>query len=764
MCLVVKINGYPDPLDVDEKTMPFIDTSSIDLYRSSYNDEILYNVSFPKTGKNYLALNGLLDASGIDLSPKEIDVLIINNTDISPIDKMRPIRNGFHSDGRFYVVFYNSKSWAKLAKAKKLKDVDYGESGLIVQDTNSIAINHAVGGKAYTDGGRIWRFPLELNHDDVTDKWYLDINERRPLVYLTAVLKKTFASIGYYFDCPFLESEAGRRILVYILDDKYNDYFPKTTMETTSVVDDDVPGTLVRPLAPRNTTVVDGKWVFLMNPNGDFDGNTYRNHGIVESSFLFKFKVVKLPGFVSDITWRFELCSGDEVVAETDVTWNLNSEDEHTVELFAEHYVSPNRKPLQVRYYILKDGVKKVATSDGSPLGAVTPLEISFKVVPKKAYIKEGMSYNVEKLFQGSDTLWDITIGFAEAIFGMVTVDYNKMKISIHSPFDAYYHGTKIDGYYTQINRVVERIKEFGSNIESDQRELSRYIELGFKASNDINIPKGEEKEGFQKSGFFGSFIDFGEKYRSDREPFINTYFEPTITKEFPVGQWYTVGMVFDILNQRQFKSTRFPMIVGEENYKQNNVGRRILFSYGFDDLQYKRDAGILPSTFYKVPYRDGILYKAYWASQDFLEDIHTYNALLKPLNLNFVKIQEAQTPSLFSMIAKNAIKGLRNSVTGTVETYMNPDDYNKLDRRATYTYIYRDHIVQGYVIGISAYTPCVKDNDVAIDIRVSNPFLADPTVVTEVETRSFADHGFDFFITKDGCTYTANEYPTSSF
>jgi hypothetical protein len=765
MCLTITINGFAEPLDVDEQSAPFIDTSSIELYSGSYNDEIIYNISFPKTIKNYQALNGLLDGSGIDLSPKEVDVMVVNNTDISPIDKLRPIRNGFHLDERFHVILYNSRSWAKLAKAKKLKDIDHGVLGQVTQDFNSFLLVNALAGKSYVDGGQIWRAALELSHDQVDDNWYWDVNEIRPLVFLTPILKRGFRSIGYYLDCPFLESEAGRRVLCYLLDDKYNDYFPKTTMVTTATVDADTPG-YNRYLFIKNQYIQDRKYVFLMNPNGDFDGYTYRNHGVFEISFVFKFNPRKVGGpskFTTNLV--FELCRGNEVLESSSASWQDGNTDEITLEFSGEYYASPNRLPLQIRYYTTKDdGTFIPARIQGEPIGIVNPIEITFKVEPVKAFMREGMTYNIEKLFQGGDTLWDLTIGLAQAIFGFVTVDYNTLTISIHSPYDAYYYGTKIDGYYLGINKVVDRIKEFGSVIESDQRELTRYIELGFNPGNDINVPKDEAKEGFQKSGVYGSFIDFGEKYNSNKETFIDNYFEPTILKDFPIGEYYNTATIFDLLNNRSIKSTRFPMIVGEENYKNNNVGRRILFSYGMDDITLKRDNSVIKRSFYKIPYKDKVLYKAFFASQDFREDVHDFDLALKPLNLTFTKIQDAQTPSLYTLIAKNAIKSFRNSITGTVSTYMNPDDYHSLNRRALYTYVYRDHLIQGYVIGISAYSPCARDNDVAIDIRVSNPFLADPLVIDEIPVSSFSDHGFDFYVTKDGCTYTASEYPTQSF
>lgn len=782
-CLTVQITGGiewqgPVFLDTDKDSNPKIDDSDVNLWRGQYVDETVYNVSFPNTSKNYNILNGLLSGSALDMTPKELDVTMIYNSDVMKQNKMKATKNSFHSDGRFYVVLYNEDSFARKAKGLLLKDIDFKGKGQVnhIRPIIDIINNE---GRSYVDDGYVMRFPLDTNTDTITpSKYYLESDEQRPYVYALPILKYGFKQIGIVFKCPFLESEYGRNILCYLNDDNYNNLFPKEDF-TGEVKGFTYASNTIYP-ASFNDIITgiyyadsQGRRYFNLN-TGTTIKTGYQSHALVDFTFsinLQPYLFVTNKGSTLDDELTVYVMMGEEIAYEETYAfqWAVKNPTNINVNIFLEGIVPSQRKNITVRYK-----TKVTSTINEKKFFFIVVSDVdnintcSIKV--NKKFIDSGNVYNVNQLLQGNDTLYDFLIGMAQVIFGKIDIHYSGRVINLLTPFDVKLNGETIEGYYKTTVNKLNRIRDRSHDVADQETTSGRYIGVGFKVSNDLTLTQEtveDDKVKVTKANLYSTFVDFGEKYSPSKEDFNNIYFEPTKNIDLPFGRTYGIT----ILSFTSYKTaTLVPAVIGTENYKNISVGRRILYSYGKYDFNRVEQLAATVVDLYDVPINKNLtLTKAFMAYQDYSVGIHKMPVdvdadLIFNLSYRESQIIDYRLPNLYTNIAKKFLISLRTKHVAIVECHLNTLDYLNFDKRSQYIYNVRDHVIIGYINSVNGFSPCDPTVATSVEIVIFDPFINKPEQRSEIEENNFVDKvAFDFYVNKAGCVYTPVQTGTSS-
>ena len=803
-CFNIQITGgidwasLPAYLDTDEQTTPALQSSDIDVYKGEYVDELVYDLSFPNTSKNYQILNSLLSGQSLNSKPKEVDVTAIYNLETMPQNKMRASKNGFQQDGRFYVVLYNNDNFAKKAKGLLLREIDFEGAGDCTQILPEIYAKN-LQGTSYVDGGSILRFPWVSTSKKHNKDYAFTADLHLPFVYLWPVLKKGFAQIGIVFKCPFLESPYGRRILAYLLDDNMNNLFGKAG--------DIIPGKLDYPIltlpGPVDAKILevrkDKVWAASPVPLKDNEGRYYlrenlfmesptrgfKKNGVYTLEWKAKFQPLIAQGNAlpwqtpptDDILEIFVMC-GEDVVhnEEIFINWEAPSTNNFEINMLIQGVCVNELRNLTIRYRCSKayDIGKRYDLS-------IAMFEDSISLTVEKALIPAGGTYSVNQLFQGKDNLYDLFIGFAQTIFGKVHVHYSGRIMYLYTPFDVKIHSAEdpIEGYYSPTGEPLERIQENSHYVSAPDAELKRYIGVGWKASSDTYIEsisnKSEQNDNDLKKKYraelFSVYVDFGETYTPGRDDFDNKYFEPTAAMEMPVGTPYPYGL--NIAGQGYRKVGLAPALIGTDDWELNNVGRRLLYSYGYSNFYRRDETSPSATAMYSSPVvKGGLLQRVFMALQSYEDIIHKIPATWENDRIFDLKYNdtflptsgEVILPNLYNVIARRFLISLRNFNLITVNAFLKSIDYGKINFRKQKYYSVKDHVVMGYIKTIADYTPCTPSNPAQLEILVFDPYINKPNTVIEYEENSFSPppEVFDFDIIKTGCTYSAVPTGTS--
>lgn len=807
-CFSIQVTGgdinwdtLPVYLDVDAETTPSLQNPDIDVYKGQFVDELVYNLSFPFTTKNYRILNSLASGQGISLKPKEVDITAMYNGEVMGQNKMRAVSNKFHSeDGRFHVVLYNVDGFAKKAKALYLRDIDFKGQGDITQIIPEIYARN-LQGDTYVDGGSIVRFPWVAVSKNHGSDYAYTADLHLPHVYLWPVLKLGFAQIGIVFKCPFLESPHGRRVLSYLVDDNCNGLFGKQG--------DIQAGYFDYPTRPRGSTQVkvlevQKEKVEAINavPTRDLEGRTYfftggfitnprrgfTTHGVYTLDIKMKVQPLLATSVFTnpfnqppsdDIFELFVMCGEEEVYKEEIlINWGAPSLNNFEINALVSGLCVSELRNLTIRYRCKK----AYEVNKNQYKLSLAFFEDSLTITTEKALIPAGATYKVNQIFQSSDTLYDLFIGTAQWLFGKVDIHYSGRVVNLLTPFDVEIKpGEVIEGYYLKMAERLNRIKAKTHEIDIPDTELSRYIGLGWRATSDshaaslVNVEETSSTDIKKKykADFYGTYVDFGDPYIPNRDDYINGYFEPTVNISIPIGKSYPVGPT--ILGfQPSRRVGLVPALIGTEDWKQNDVGRRILYSYGYRDF-FRRDEkdGSSTAMYYGITAKGAtLLQKMFMAYQHYDDRIHKipatwqddrifdlkYNSTYKPGD------GEIMLPNLYTHIARKFLISLRNFNKARVQVYFRSIDYGSINYRKQKMYTVKDHVIAGYMQQITDYTPCTPENPAQVEIIIFDQFTNIPTTKEEYEENGFASpvEVFDFYINKVGCTYNAVPTGTS--
>jgi hypothetical protein len=769
-CFQIQITGdnpgydwaiLPIEIDVDLESQPVMEDDAPDIFSGQYTDDLVFNVTFPNTQKNYKLLGGLLSGSNYKMERREVNIVAVYNGEVMYVDKMYAVRNGFNNDGRFEVQLIKSKSWVKLASDKKIKDIDF-VGFPIQQNSANIETFNSFGAK-WNDGEIPVRFPLILRNDrlftgrniyDTPIKHFITESDLIPYVSLLALLRKGFSDIGWSFECPFLESDAGRRIWVDLTADilPFNNS-PRIPLEINGGVafyGVSLGGNLTFSEFPmfgnRKNFTINGQVIILQGttdledsqPTTDnspwFINNKYTEPVVIDISVYMRVKRISpVPNSLFKGDVEVEVRLGTNVIyTHSDLITDQNIEISFTV------------PEIEVNEREFLNFVFKMRPTTG---GWVQVTDILVKETKLHyRFLNKAHLYKVNELFQPTDTLFDLLKGFAQMIFGKIDKDEERRKLRLLSPLDFEIFEEQIEGYYKSETSTLTNIARMEVNSNDDERK--RYMQLAFAESNDKVIKEAypDDDKYLEQFSLHGTFIDFGDKYEKSVEPFINKYFVPTYTPE---------------------NTYHLCPISGFEENTYKNKGRRIVFALGEVSIakRQRTEAGqvVDPARNIKVGFweRGAEQVNPFWAFQSINEGIYTLPVDSKFFHLAFStkKIYTDfvdQYKNLYDLICKDYIINLITSQGGTVWKYMKSSEFSNFDKRKQYVFSIKDQTITCKITKIEGYRPCEEDV-VGLTFLIGDKFRISPTATSTPPTNDKPydpDLDFSIDVQKVDCTY----------
>ena len=400
----------------------------------------------------------------------------------------------------------------------------------------------------------------------VPDSLYVE--DCRGYISVLGILQQMFCEANYKFRSPFLESEAGRRMWMYLC----GPYFYKNGISRW--------GTALNFRAEFIPTVEIPFWVSSSGKipfnNSSLDPN-YNNGGTwVDAVFS--------PGF-SDGSWfvnprpfthEFTFEFGINI-------WNPDT-DLISVELIIELYdVDDVKYDEKLFIYDVNPDEKKILQGTWETnvwRGGKAYIRSNFGTVLGGSWFKgtvRGKFHYLGDLVEIAATLADIKQlevlrGIIGTINGKLEIKEAEKEVWLHVPDDvdvvSTLGSTSVEGFYRQYEyedataNVVPNSLKFSSNEPS----FKRYVRLKFKDSDDPSVPEDE------KNTLHSHLIDYGPGLDDTAEDSIeNSLFSPTIDVILP----NTVFESQDGLWVPSLRDTDEPQL-------SVNPGFRILVSQGF--------------------------------------------------------------------------------------------------------------------------------------------------------------------------------------
>ena len=768
-CFTLQITGdnvdfdwvtLPVSLDIDAESQPVIEDDDVDLFTGSYTDDLVYNITFPNTFKNYKVLGGVMSGANYKMDRREINIVAIYNGEVMQTDRMYAKRNGFNDDGRFEVQLYKSKSWVKLASDKKIKDVNL--IPIPIQNNSGIIDAFNSFGPKWNDNEVSVRFPLVLRKDklftgrniyEIPQKYFIVESDLIPYVSLLALLRRGFVSIGWSFRCPLLESDAGRRIWVDLTRDilPFNNS-PRIPLEINGGVA--FYGVSLGPTSWSEFPMFGNRKNFTISGNIIINQGTtdledsapttdnspwYSNNKFIEPVVIdiaVSMRVKRIAPVVNmlfkgDI--EIEVRLKDQVLyTHTDFITDQNLEIAFTVE------------EVDVNEREFLNFVFKMRATRG---GFVQVTDILVKETKLHyRYLNKSHLYKVNDLFNPTDSVYDVLRGFAQMIYGKIHKNEATREVTLYTPLDIELFEEPIEGYYKDDMVTLNNIARVSVN--SNDEERKRYLQLAFADSFDENIKElyPDDDKYLQQFSMHGTFVDFGDKYEKSVEEYKNKYFVPTYTPE---------------------NTFHLCPIAGFEKNTYKNKGRRIVYALGSISIakRQRTEAGqvIEAARNIKVKYwsRDNDYVNPFWAFQSVNEDIYSFPGGTEFLHLAFSTKKTYTSyvdvfPNLYELICKDHIVNLITSQGGTVWKYMKATEFSNFDKRKRYVFTVKDQVIICNVVKIDGYRPC-EEGVVGLNFLISDKFRISPTATSTPPTNDRPydpDLDFSIDVERVDCTY----------
>lgn len=771
-------SSLPTSLDVDEETQPVIELEDPDLWKGQYTGEIIYNVTFPNTDKNRIILGSMLSGSSYKLERKEFNIVAIYNGEIMNVDKMYAVKNGFDGDGRFEVQLYNSSNWVKQASEKKINtikilDARFAHSPWQIDNVNNL-------GAKYNDGDSPIRFPFVLRKNVPLSQYgsellgqigvtaqrigrgfFLVPSDFTPWVSLLFLLRKGFLELGWKFECPFLESDYGRRVFV----DLCKEELPIPQERKPLLIEG-----YAWYLAPFITSTINGggNYVLFGNrntyPTGTAMQNRYErsvttvtnpyfdsNSGYFTEGVIADFKLSMVLQPILDptliitsnpdlelfqVTIFFKI--NDIVVNEFPfVLSDRNAADETFVEIPLNEIECSERDRMSFELKVIN--LTKLSRASWVRCSDIRLEETKLH----RRLLNTGATYKVEDLFY-DDSLLDVLKGAAHMIYGKIVVDNPNRKVRLLSPYETTLGEDVIEGYYRNQTVELENIQKV--EIVSDETDRKRYLHLTFKDSDEkiVNDIYPDKEKQIAEYGLHGVFVDFGEKYK-DKSPesFQNTYFKPTFT---PPSNSLTCSA-----------------IAGYEEGTYSNKGRRVVFALGGIEFKAKLNLFIPVERLLKFRFwsSDADRINPFWAHQSLNEATFIFPDNVKFMHLAFSTMKDRpdwidEYPNLYELFARKYMTQKITSVSGSVWKYMPSSEFYNISKRDQFYFSIKDKVIVCYLDKIEGYRPC-ENVAVRLDFTIGDTFREEPLITSTPPTN---DRPYDpatdvnILVEKLDCTY----------
>lgn len=385
------------------------------------------------------------------------------------------------------------------------------------------------------------------------DFYGLMIEDLRPLVSLSGILRKGFKQIGHHFVSPLLDNDEWfNRLWCYLLGDRFD--YPdqgikfRAAAQTTNIIEYYAPaqgGASSNPIGFPNITNDPSFALDVVeidtppNVGITFDATVFRYARPGNSDYRATFALeVTGPGNGYSVGFDAALYSYPDQTR-LDVKPDLRIPNGETA--FHEVEFDFNLE-WGSRVYVAIEGIHPI--EQPAAFTAFVRLESgSIEYTPTGNQIYEGDTVPIKNLLNPNWTFWELLKGSVHLISGLLHKDEPR-DIGMYPRSETLVVDEMVDGYYYGMDDVedLSQYVDLGSQeIEIGDQDIARFIRLRFAESTCGYI----DKENLEKDEpLYSKLIDLERGDENETEDYDNPFFEPTAntkfyTKEIP-AMWDT--------------------------------------------------------------------------------------------------------------------------------------------------------------------------------------------------------------------------------
>lgn len=478
--------------------------------------------------------------------------------------------------------------WLTFASKKQLNTVELGT----FEFTSVNLLSNWINDNSYQDGDQGVYFPL-VHYGGWFEANNIVVEDFRPWFHVLSVLQKAFCEGGWLFRCPFLETEAGRKAIVYILSKALGTEPDNLTYRKFSA-SLELPG------------VIAPKIIFFTE---EFDNSNSYNPLTGEYSGA-------MEGIFTTIV---EVRQETEDPSSPLVTIQIVIEDPDGTITIAKELQQPIFTGETVVFSVITD---VISLAPGSKLyvykvdvgtGISRVLSGQFYNTPTRTIFQDGDILNLKDQIDSEALLLDLLKGAAHLCNGRFKTDFVQKTLYLYSPYDVEWYSEGVNGFFEdEIEDITDLIVPGSKQTQIDKNSYSRFVRLRFKAAGDsyIKDQKAEDRE-----PLFSKYVDLGDGNTEKVQELTNPFFEPTLNG--------IITKFSAIPPELVTRNVDIPHLWDNENgEKSYDIAPRILLAFGYvtqiwDDgtpetsRKWKFEGGItddLPYAFQfpNVPYDDG--------------------------------------------------------------------------------------------------------------------------------------------------------------
>lgn len=673
----------------------------------------------PSSEKNDSIFHETLNINTVLSDSFAFTVIIFVGSRILPENTLYVRKSKARGTKNYEGVVVNNTHWMDLASKITLRDIPIGRFRFT---RDNIELN-LIRDHKYVDGDLgIW-FPL-VNYNNIGSLTNLPFAMHRPHFHMLSILQKGFAAIGYSFSCPALETDIGRRIGTYILDEEYE------ALGSSQVI----------PLDLIND------YLGLYN----FFGNTFPNIGLPKwTKIVFTGNNNNNPAYhglgQTDAGSYVDCLTADHIlnfyflfIDKVDLKIRISVEYQGvSFDVFYEEYIDTFGGPIQVTLdaFQMYEGMSMSLHIWISEIVQGFMGEATWVTSNETGCIRMGDELNLETLLR-EDAFLDYVKGCEHLLSGLIDTNEELRQVTLYTPYDFNWYGDDVIGYFNgnvvdmQDHLIVDSF-DVSKEIEQTQK---RFINLGFKKSTCGYIKSKKFKE-----EIFLQKLDLGDGYVSgDPQKSLNPYFEPTLN-----DWWSPPNEIAD--NNAKINT---PFMWGNENGKYDTgIEPRVIIFHGITRILSEGNDGF--STISMLGFQElNIIPVAYQSSDAFTSDGVTATQISQKL------VYGSQLDdSLYSLVYKKYIKATLQNIE--IEALFTVDDLilDKLLFRNVYTFNWRDQTAVAFLLEINDHQ---LGSEIPTPLKFQ-PLISESILIEELEPLriGFCPNRVKLFTSLDACQYT---------
>lgn len=539
----------------------------------------------PRTQKNDLELGDFTNPNKASFDFKPIPVIVTVGDQVLHQNLLHVLRCNERDQTYSCELRTDESHWLVGIKKIKCRDLKWDYFDINIDNIEDNWQNNA----KYLDGDiGIW-WPLAY-YGAWFSKGTASFYDMRPYAHVLALAQKIYSKAGWYFRCPFLETDFGRRLSTYLIDPVLETDDQAKRKSSVSVRTNDY----------ENVGNFNGLISLPFeeyDDNSSFDGQYFSAEGIFDLTAILVVNLTDVDPSQFAALYEITLVRLNEQGISENLVSNIigiSPNDTGTLP-YLEAKISGVPISIKDKIFIRL----RIEDNDYGRYGVI------FRANPANSVIfRDGAKLHYPSVLPKDLTGHDVIAGITHLINGKFHTDYVNRTVWLLSPFTTRIFGQETEGYYKEnvINDLTRDQNYHSTIVNSVDIEQKRYLRLQFKESTDerikaLNFPK--ENPPFSRT------YDVSDILTEETEVSANPFFEPTITDDV-----FSILGNPTILGNEHFLNLKLglPFLVDNSDDKPSyNIAPRILYNAGFVKVKTPENKSIYwkfeNRTYDKVPY-----------------------------------------------------------------------------------------------------------------------------------------------------------------